>query len=69
VNMVIRNEAGDHITALDIVEKMGASERHQGVLALLKAAQAKTAAMIEGEGSGGGGGEGAGDSSDGKDEL
>ena len=48
VNMVIRNEAGDHITALDIVQKMGDSANHAGVLKLLEGAGAKTAAQIEG---------------------
>ena len=50
VNMVVRNEDGDHITALDIVERYGEdSERHTGAKAALLRAGAKHAAEMEAE--------------------
>lgn len=48
VDMVVRNEQGEHITALDIVERFGEdSERHAGTLALLRKAGARHAAEVE----------------------
>ena len=50
VNMVVRNEDGDHITALDIVERYGEdSERHTGAKAARLRAGAKHAAEMEAE--------------------